>query len=568
MTSEPHNGFGVAAVVSLAVIVSIYGPVFGKTGFWQESGMPWLSDTRGVFEGFLYLEPTIGDPLRLLTAVPFHLGHLTSKLLGIGGSYLGYEIVFCLLWLARGLLVYTLVVLLFPKEVLLGLLCAFAAVAHAGDILMLKIAFMHQMATPVWSLVALVCLAGAWRTEPRAWQAVLALSSGLFTLLAVFAYEAAYPWLLAAPVLMFLIVRPAPELGVLTSFPLYLSAAAFTYQAVNRYLLEGGRGYGSYQASTLSGFEFRAYLEAFAAQTGHALFFWKWPGNWDFLPPAVTIASGAIAVGVLLLGTGLSLPRGDQQRSFKAAGLALGFGLLGTAAGLGVTSMMMLKAPWRTQMIAYPMAGITIGAATALIVLLLAQRRTFALAVVGLFGASLMATGAIRTEPLRRVAAAEWRMQRDAMSQVTTLIPDVRDGTLILLLLPEDRRKIDRNPFADLNVWFDFPIRSAYPERTVAGALAFTGTDFELLDWEVREGRLAFSGKNVRPMFSSAGVDQLVILGMDDLGTIRILETLPSGLALLQRAEKYDPDSRIEGSAQSQQNLNRFGADDGTEESF
>jgi len=561
--NDERRGLLFTAIISFLLVAALFGPIFGETGFWQESGMPWLSDTRSWWEGFFYIGPVIGDPLRILTSVPFHLGSLVSATLGIPGSFLGYELVFCLLWIARGVLVYALVALLFRGEILLAMLCAVAAVVHAGDILMLKIAFLHQMATPVWMLAALVCLAGAWRWDRGSARIALAVAAGFFALLALFSYEAAYPWLLAGPVLMFLIVRPAPLVGLGTSFPLYLSAAAFTYQAVNRYLLEGGKGYGSYQASTLSGFELGAYLEAFAAQMGQALFFWQWPRNWSFLPPTLTLVAGGIAVVILIFGAWQLLPPSDRKRSFRQAVTALAFGLLGTAAGLGVTSMMMLKAPWRTQMIAYPMAGIAIGAALMLIVLIFAQRRTFALGLVGLFGVSLIATAAIRTEPLRQVAAAEWQLQREAMSQITTLVPDVHDGTLLLLVLPTDRRAIDNNPFADLNIWFDFPIRSAYRKREVAGALAFEDQNLEILDWESDSDRLRFLGRNTKPMFPEATVDELVVLRMDASGRISIEETLPMTFTSAGvEAAPYAPYDRISGAEQLPRNRNRFGPAD------
>src|ERR1700752_318319 len=91
----------------VAVFCAASGPVFLFVAFGLHAGMPWdyslvyISDSTHGLAAFLY----DGDNLRIFTNVFYNVGYWISILLGLQGSFIGYHIIYALLWSACGILV-------------------------------------------------------------------------------------------------------------------------------------------------------------------------------------------------------------------------------------------------------------------------------------------------------------------------------------------------------------------------------------------------------------------------------------------------------------------------------
>jgi len=553
-------GFGFAVVIAMLVVAALYGPIFGENGFWQESGMPWLSDTRSGAISFLYLNDTIGDPLRLFLSVPFHIGWLVSEGLGLPGSYLGYEVVFVLFWVARGVLTYGLVLAISPREVTLALLCSFAAMVQASDPLMLKISFLHQMAVPVWMLAGILCLALAQRRAFAPARLGLGLLGAIFGALAVFCYEAALPFAILAPALLLVLLRSDWKRALQSLTLWYLMIIVFLHQAVLRYVIEAGEGYGSYQASKLASLDPASLLGRFGEQFLQTLSFWAWNGAYPVRWNAWPLLIGAAACGVLAFGVFVYC-KSSRQFSVTSGLKVAFFGAAGMGCGLMVTSLVPQEGFYRTLMIAYPWAGMLMGGVIYAGIAKLRLRPANSSAVTLILALALVVASAVATEPRRNIASRQWNLQQHAMSQITTLVPDVRDGTVILLLMPSKFEDIRFNPFADLNIWFDFPIRSAYRDRAVAGVLGYQSDGVRLADWTIGADGLTYSGNNAKPMLQEASPKQWIVLEMLEDRTITVLSEIPDSIRSdRQDWTNYRPSDRIQGERQSHHNRNRFGA--------
>src|ERR1700752_5191579 len=90
----------------VAVFCAASGPVFLFVAFGLHAGMPWdyslvyISDSTHGLAAFLY----DGDNLRIFTNVFYNVGYWISILLGLQGSFVGYHVIYALLWSAVGVL--------------------------------------------------------------------------------------------------------------------------------------------------------------------------------------------------------------------------------------------------------------------------------------------------------------------------------------------------------------------------------------------------------------------------------------------------------------------------------
>jgi hypothetical protein len=82
---------------------------------------------RPILDGFL-----CGDALRLHTNFFYHLSYLISGY-RTAGAWLGYQIVYALLWLGRGLLCFYIVRALVPEAPAFAFVVGALAIFHLPD---------------------------------------------------------------------------------------------------------------------------------------------------------------------------------------------------------------------------------------------------------------------------------------------------------------------------------------------------------------------------------------------------------------------------------------------------
>src|SRR5439155_6262021 len=97
------------AAAYLGFVLLLWLPLGWHNGMPYETAFPFNSETTSFWHGFFY-----SDPLRVYTNVFYNLGYHLSAWLGIGGSFLGFQLVYAALWWARGVLGYLIVTALLP----------------------------------------------------------------------------------------------------------------------------------------------------------------------------------------------------------------------------------------------------------------------------------------------------------------------------------------------------------------------------------------------------------------------------------------------------------------------
>src|ERR1051325_7457848 len=75
--------------IYLALVMFMWGPFNPFSGMPYESTFSYSSETSSIWQGFLFR----GDPLRLHTNTFYQLAYLLAEALGIGGSFVPYQIV-------------------------------------------------------------------------------------------------------------------------------------------------------------------------------------------------------------------------------------------------------------------------------------------------------------------------------------------------------------------------------------------------------------------------------------------------------------------------------------------
>jgi hypothetical protein len=185
-----------ATVLSLIAIPAIFLGFYGVHG-----GMPWdysltyVSESNPGLAGFLYG----GDPLRVYTNIFYNIGYLVPGLVNEQGNWVGYHLVYSLLWAAKGILVLNLCRLLDLRS-LIAAPAAVIAVAHGSDISIGHVGQLNQFGIIFWTLLSMCCFLGFLRCKGLSGYALLLLATAL-TYLALWSYEGTLFGLVLYPVL-------------------------------------------------------------------------------------------------------------------------------------------------------------------------------------------------------------------------------------------------------------------------------------------------------------------------------------------------------------------------------
>jgi len=173
------------AGVYVCLVLALWAPFGPQNGMPYETALVYVPETTSFFNGYEYL-----DELRRWTQLFYTVGYRLSDVLGIDGSFLGLQLVYAVLWWARGLLAFLIVRRLLPSP-----LVAFAAGAlvlvHASDHALNWVGQLNQFGVIFWLLLSIYLLVvGLQQKQPlpgvTVWRLAAATETDLAFVEAVF----------------------------------------------------------------------------------------------------------------------------------------------------------------------------------------------------------------------------------------------------------------------------------------------------------------------------------------------------------------------------------------------
>lgn len=453
----------VVPTTMIVVLAALWWPFATSTGMAWDTTLVYFSETSSFLDGFRY------DyiPLREYTNFFYHVGYQISNLTGLDGDYVGYYIVYGLLWLGRGVLTYLILHRLFPEYVLLPFLAAIVVLVHASDHALKMIGQINQFGMIFWMLLALYLLLVAMTTGSLARRIGFLLGSLLTAYLCLWSYESPFFLLVLVPAL-FVAAQPNRRRALVDAGVFYLVPLWYVVRQGQRYFDNFDT---TYQAAVArEDWEPLELVSDFIFNVRASLEFWNW-GEWAAPPRAdgtALLLAVLAALAVLIGGAALVrhgratnrplLPSGRRALALFAAGVVI----LGASFPAYLASEFS-RDLWRTQFLSGVGAAIVIAAVLAISAWLIrhatlgAALATCVVALVTFFGTA----AAYRASQYHYDV---WEPQRRVMASVLDAAPNIRPGTVVVVTgVPKNA-----DPFGH-NMWFDYALRLAYPGVTVAG---------------------------------------------------------------------------------------------------
>ncbi len=530
------------------MVAAIASPFLFTSGMPHETAFPHMSDLAGSgWRGFLYL----ADPSRIHTTTFYHLAHVAAEWAGAPGSFASYQIVYAILWWARGMLVFAILRRLFPGQLVFAYAAGALCLAHASDYAYLWVGQMNHQGFLFWMLLAFYFFVTAIRTPTLARAGVCIAMAGAFAYMALWSYESPLPLVLAFPALVLAMHRPIARRAWLLAAAWYVVPAKYVSVLASRYFASG-------QSTYQSGVMRRDWT--------------SWPGDWIYniaaslrmgsvpdwpsdvtRPHALLLALGAAAVFAL---GGAVVYRLAGRRSPDPA--------VARKALAGCAVLLILSFPvylfladarglWRTQMLSAPAAAGVVCAAMVLVCARLplrAGRPVFWVAAT-----AIVCFGAFSAAWRGGYHLNEWTAHRRTMAAIVRSAPQVRPRTMFVLL------NVPRNgdPF-DANDWFDSALRLAYPGTPVAGVYYHAGlSPAPNVNQRLDNNAWKWDGRPLAPLVADARLEETIVMEYLADGVVRIVPELPPSVCASCAPERYQPLERITGAHAAVKAVNRYG---------
>jgi hypothetical protein len=411
------------------------------------------------------------DGLRRFTSFFYHIAYLAGRWSGFEGSFVPYQLVYALLWLFRGLLVFQIVRMLAPGASAVAFLAGAFTIVHAADGALNWVGQLNQFGFIFWMLLSFYLLLSAFACEQRNWLApVLAIMAAQSARLSIFSYESPLPLILAFPVLCLALLgrwswRNAALMGIYWWMPLQ-----YSWRYLRRYLDRTVDE--TYQFSVVrQDWQALQLVLDWAYNAGYSLAFWRWPRNVaepadaHFALVALTFAGlgAAVAAGAYLLLCGVSNDTSDAARRYAWRLSILGIAMV----ALSFPAYLLLDSAtthWRTQLLSGPGAGIALAGAISL-----AHERglhgwRIGVGASAAIAAAIAASGIWTGQQLALHHRALWERHRAIVAGVLHEAPQVENNTLLVLVNRTGAPLVFGH-----NMWWDLATRLAYPKRAVAG---------------------------------------------------------------------------------------------------
>jgi hypothetical protein len=547
----------VAALTFACMVAIMWGAYSPGTGLPFETAFPYTSETTSALRGFLY----DSDPMRLHTSTFYHLGYLLSEVFGIRGSYVPFQIVYALLWWARGTLVYAILRKFLPECPSLCYCAGALTIIHSSDGAMMLVEQMNQFGFIFWMLLAMYCFLLAWDSSRRLQIAFLAAIAAAFEYMSLWSYESQILLILIFPVVTMMVRHQWKKPARLMLW--YAVPVVYLVETYQRYKHSGGH---SYQESVLrKSWSVASIASDWAFNIFASLKFWGWGSPLGWRMPANSAYALSLITGCVFAAGWVAIIRlgNDQERPnpFAAsihtcwsvlaggfAALALSFPvylLLNSARGL-----------WRTQFLSGIGAGIVFAGILGLISWV-PLRRFARITVVIATGACIAYFGSVFALEKAGVHRYDWNRHRRALLEIARFAPSVQPGTVVVLTnVPKGE-----DPFFD-NLWFDLGLRLMYPGTPVAGVYFFTdgspGTGNNLV---LAGDSWRWDGQGYQRLFAAAPIAKTIVVRYNDSGEGTLLSALPEWLCKSAcAANSYNPYAAIRPGPMSPIAIHRFGA--------
>jgi len=506
-----------------ALILVMWG-LFGLySGFFAETGFPFLSETSSVLKGFLY--PL--DPLRIQMMTFFQLPYLIGEALGIRGSYVPYQVIYAALWWARGFLSFLILRKFLPGSLSICYAAGALVVVHASDSAFGWVGPMNQLGSIFWMVLAFYLLLLAAEAVKWPHTALFVAGACLFEYMSLWSYESQLLLVLVLPVGLVFRWRCWRKLAVLGG-AWYLIPAVYIRLTFLRYVGSTARGY---QESVMrKAWSVGSLLRDWVFNIKASLEFWDWPrGDWK--PPKVEIYLLSLAASIVFVACGLAFLRLTREygRPSPFVGrirtwwtlLGAGFILL----ALSFPAFLLLEAAdslWRTQFLAGIGAGLVLAALCGLVSQAVPWR-VGKIAVFLVFGGTVVFFGSESVVQKTAVHRWIWERHRTAISEVLKIAPSVQANTLVVFTnVPKGD-----DPFAD-DMWLDLALRLAYPGIPVGGVYYYAdGTPGPNDRLRVRGRAWEWDGTGFPPLLRGAGLASTLVVRYEPGGTGKLVETLP-----------------------------------------
>ena len=536
----------IVLIVSYACFVLAMWAPFGPfNGMGYETGFALQSETSSILSGFLY-----ADELRIHTNFFYHLSYLASKAIGLPGAWLPYQIVYALLWLARGLLCFYIVQALVPKSPVFAFLVGSLAIFHASDHTLNWVGQMNQFGFIFWMLVSFLFLIYAFRDHRGVSAVIKAIVASFFCYMSLWSYEAQLPTILLTPFFVALWYRRHWGRSKLLIAIYLLPAIIFVALNVQRYIKQGG---AQYQLSVLrSDFTLANIVADLIYNLKYALLFWRWGELMPYqFSQQVDVAQPLCAAVLFIIAT-LSFKRITGSSATFPAGRTLAV-LFGAGVLLVLSSFpayLILNSSrwlWRTQLLAGPSAALVMSSAAGLAGVVMSRvvvagpwLRLYIMqgALFG-SGAAVAYHGVRASLIFASFHYAMWERVRVPMEQLINIAPRVISGTIIVLLdVPREN-----GPFGH-NMWFDTAVKLTYPRTDVHG-------------YYFLSGGTAAPGNDLREQADPIDAGRLVIV-RPVAGRLQVVTHMPQELETVRLNNTYDPARRIVKKPPAQEAVNRY----------
>jgi hypothetical protein len=513
-----------AAAIYACLVLIMWGAYNPHSGMSYETGFSYTSETGSILGGFFY-----GDPIRVHTNTFYHLSYLIAEAFGIRGSYVPFQVVYALLWWARGLLVFAILRRFFPANLSLCYVGGALVVIQASDGALQWVGQLNQFGFMFWMLLAMYCLVRAWQLPVTAAAAGLTVAACFCEYMSLWSYESQLLLILLFPVF------PALARWSWRKLPLALAwysvPAAYLGMTALKYWYSAGQSYqeGVMRKSWTVG----AILSDWGFNIAASLDFWDWArGGWKSSPGVAYLLAG-IAALVFAAGWRVAAGRGgaapkstspvaeaSSWRVLLAAGLVVLFFsfpiylVLSSARGL-----------WRTQLLASIGSGLVM---TAVLGLLASPLRSpmWRTAVIVAGGSAIVFCGTISAVQKGGFHRWIWERYRTAMTELLRTAPNVQTDTVIVMTgIPKED-----DPFGD-NYWFDLAVRLAYPGIRVAGVYLYPdGKPGPGNNWDIAGSSWEWDGKGFDRLFRSTPAARTVVVEYSPSGAAKLDESLPRSL--------------------------------------
>jgi hypothetical protein len=517
--------------------MGMWGMFAFDRGLPYETGFP-VACQKSLHDCLVY-----GDTLRPYNSLFLGLGHVLGK---GNGSYATYQLLYGFLWWGRGVLTFLIIRRIWSTYPLFAFLIGALVIVHASDGALNWIGQLHQFGFMFCLVLAVYLLLESWLV-PKPSLAIFFLMASLLPLyICLWTYESPYVLILSAPVILFAVRPKISRRLVATTAIWYIIPGIYGYLQFQKYWIAKA---SNYQTSILRpDMNLVAILHDLLLHMEHSLQFWRWATTLS--PYGIAVLAPAIAglcVVAFIIGAHLLLPSGLLgAKTPPTAHLLVSFsiGLMILILSFPVYLLLAGNAIfWRTQMLSSFGSAIVLISGLVVVTHLIPKPKFRA--VLAVAACSVIIFHGVRAGVFfQGFHEYRWQIHRNLMSQISHLIPNVENHTLILLTnLP---KAYERDPFG-ATLWFDFPIQLLYPDKDVVGYfLDENGAHPTDNPWNFTAEGMTWQKKGMIQKVDQVSYRQIIVLRYQPNDTISLLEEFPVDI-LPQPFDTstYAPHSRI-----------------------